>query len=172
MPQKLMAQASTLGSAFDQTGQVRHHKTLLRPHAHHTQVGVQGGEGIVGNAGARIGDGRYQSGFARIGHAQQAHIGQHLEFQLEAFALTGPARGFLARCTVDGAFKAHIAKATISALGDHDLLARLQQLIQHFARFGVANQGAHRHLEHDVVGRRAKHVRTHAVLATFGLVAA
>ena len=133
---------------------------------------MERGEGVVGDLGARVADGGDEGGLARVGHAQQAHVGQHLQFQLEAAALARPAGGFLARRTVDGALEAQVAKAAVAALGDHDLLARRQQLEQHVARLGVADDGAHRHLQRDVVAGCAEHVRAHAVLAAPGLVPA
>ena len=76
------------------------------------------------------------------------------------------------RSPVDRALEAQIAKAAVTALGDHQLLTGLQQLVEHLAGLGVANQRAHRHLERDVVAHGAEHVRAHAVLAALGLVAA
>ena len=79
MAQKLVAQTGPFRGPLDQAGDVGHHKTLLRRNAHHAQIGVQRGERVVGNLGAGVGNRRDKGGFARIGHAQQAHIGQHFE---------------------------------------------------------------------------------------------
>ena len=79
MAQKQMAQACAFGRTLNQTWQIGHHKALLRAHTHHTQVGVQGGEGVIGNAWAGVGDGGDQRGLARIGQAEQADIGQNFE---------------------------------------------------------------------------------------------
>ena len=49
--QKLVAQARAFARAFDEAGNVSHHETLLRPHAHHAQVGVEGGKRVVGDLG-------------------------------------------------------------------------------------------------------------------------
>ena len=46
----------------------------------------------------------------------------------------------------------------------------MQQLVHHLAGFGIANDGAHRHFEGDVVALGAKHVGALAVLATLGIV--
>ena len=158
MPKKQVTKAGTLRGAFNQAGKVGHHKALFRPNAHHAEVGVQGGERVVGNAGPRVGDGGDQGRFTRIGHAQQADVGEHLELKLEIFFVTGPTRCFLARRPVDRAFEAHIAKTAITTLGNGDHLTWCQQLEQHLAGFRIGNDGAHRHLERDVVAGRAKHI--------------
>ena len=74
--------------------------------------------------------------------------------------------------TVDGAFETHIAETTVSAFGDGDDLARGEHLEQNLTRFNVGDDGAHGHLERDVLTRRAKHVRAHAVLTAFGVMTA
>ena len=125
MTQEQMAQASAIRGAFNESGHIGHHKTLLRADAHHAQIGVQSGERVVCNFGARIGNGGNECGLACIGHAQQSHIGQDLQLQLEFFFLARPAGCFLTRRTIDGALKTHIPKATIAALGNHENLARL-----------------------------------------------
>ena len=170
--QELVAQAGAFGRTFNQTRDVGDHKALLRTDAHHAEVGVQCGERVVGNLGARVRDRRDQRGLAGIGHAQQADVGQHLQFQLQAFLFARPARRLLPRRAVDRTLEAQVAKAAIPALGDGDDLARRQQLIQHVAGFYVTDDGAHRHLQRDVFTSGAKHVGAHAVLPALGIVPA
>ena len=172
MAQELVPQPGALAGALNQAGNVGHHKALLWPDAHHAQIGVERGEGVIGNFGACVADGGNEGGFARIGHAQQAHIGQHLEFEPQAFFLARIAECFLAGCAVDGAFESQVAKTAVAAFGDQDFFARHQQLEQNLAGFGVADDGAHRHFEGDVVTGRAKHIAAHAVLPALGLEAA
>ena len=168
VPQELVPKARPLGGPFDQAGDVGDNKAFLGADAHHTEVGVQRGEGVIGDLGAGIGDCRNKGGLARVGHAQQAHIGQHLELQLQVETLTGVTRGFLARGAVDGALEAQVAKAAITTLGHQDLLSSLQQLVHHFTGVGIADDGAHRHLEDDVLTLGAEHVRPLAVLTALG----
>ena len=125
MPQEQMAQTSAIRSALNEAWHIGHHKALLRADAHHAQIGVQSGERVVCNFGARVRNGGNQCGLACIGHAQQPDIGQDLQLELEFFFLARPARCFLTRRTIDGALEAHIAKATIAALGNHENLAWL-----------------------------------------------
>ena len=168
--QELVPEPRAFRGPFDQAGDVGHYKTLLRPDTHHAQIGVQRGERVIGNLGPRI---RYcgnESGLAGIGHAEQADIGKHFQFQLEVSLLAWPTRRFLARRTVDGAFEAHVAKAAVAPLGNGDDLTGHQQLEQDLTGFGIAENGAHGHLERDVAARRAKHVGAHAVFAALGLM--
>ena len=167
-----MTQPGALRSSFDQPRDISYDEALLRRHTHHPKIGMQRGERVVCNLRPGVGHSGNESGLARIGHAQQAHIGQHLEFEFEVLSITGPARRFLPGRAVDGTFKAHVAKTAIAALGDGDDLARMQQFIQHLTRLDIADDRTNGHLERDIAARCTKHVRPHAVLATLGFMAA
>ena len=140
-------------------------------HAHHAQIGVQGGKRIVGHFGACGGYGTNQGGFTRIGHTQQAHIGQHFQFQLQGarFALFAR-RGLFGR-TINRRFKMDIAQAALAALGQAHALAVMGKIGHDFIGVGIANQRAHRHMQLDVVRTLAVAVGTVAFFAVFGLVA-
>ena len=160
-----MAQASAFRSALDQAGHIGHDKAFLGTHAHHAQIGVQGGERVVGDFGARVGNGGDQGGLSRVGHAQQTHIGQDLELEFERAALTGPTRGFLAGRTVGRAFVVHVAKTAITTLGQQNLFAGFQKFKQDLTRLGIGHDGAHGQLQDDVIAFDTKHVRAFAVFA-------
>ena len=57
-----------------------------------------------------------------LGMPSKPHVGQYLELELEAFALTRPAWCLGAWRPVGRAFKAQVAKATVAALGNEHLL--------------------------------------------------
>ena len=132
---------------------------------------MQGGEGVICNAWASVRNGGDEGRLSRVRHAQEADIRQHLELELKISFLARPAGCLLAGRTVDGALKAQISKPAVTALGNGDHLAGHQQFKQHLSRLRVADDGAHRHFESDVVTRRAKHVRAHAVFSALGIVA-
>ncbi len=46
-----MPQSSPGVSAFDEAGQIGQHKIVLIVHRHYAQVGLQSGEGVVGDFG-------------------------------------------------------------------------------------------------------------------------
>ena len=170
MPQKQVTEAGTFGCAFDQTGQVSHHKALLWANPHHTQIGVERGERVVRDARAGVRDGGDEGRFAGIGHAQQTNVGEHFQFEFQAFLFTGPSRCFGARCTVGRALKAQVAKAAIAAFGNQYFFTRHQQFEQNIARLGIGEDGADWHFQDDVVPLGAKHVRAFAVLAVAGVM--
>ena len=54
MPQKIVAQSGTLAGPLNDAGNIRHDKADAIVHIHHAQVGIEGGEMIVGNFGVRL----------------------------------------------------------------------------------------------------------------------
>ena len=65
-----------------------------------------------------------------------------------------------------------IAEAAVAALAQQDALARLQQFADDGFGFEVGDDGADRHAQHDVFGRRTEAVGAPAGLAVARLVAA
>ena len=133
---------------------------------------MQCGERVVSHFRTGVGHLRDEGGLARVGHAQQAHVGQHLQLQLQPALLARPARCGLARRPVGAALEMQVAQATVTALGQHDPLAMRGQVKEKLARILVMDLRAHRHAQHDVVTALAVLVRAPAVLATACLVLA
>jgi hypothetical protein len=167
--QELVAQAGALGGALDQAGNVGHHEAAVLVHAHHAQVGVQGGEGIVGHLGLGGGYRTDEGGLAGVGHAQEAHVRQHLQLHAQAPLLAGLAGGGLARRPVGAGLEMQVAQATLAALGDQGLLAIGGQIGQFLAGFFVPDHGAHRHPQDQVVGALAVAVAAASLLPVPGL---
>ena len=172
VPQEAVPQPGALGCPADQPRHVRHHEAAAVFHTHHAQIGVQRGERIVSHLRTGIRDLRDEGGLARVGHAQQAHVGQHLQFQLQPTLLARPARRGLARCPVGAALEMQVAQATVTTLGQHDPLAMRGQVKEQLARVLVMDLRAHRHAQHDVVTALAVLVRAPAVLAAARLILA
>ena len=66
--------------------------------ADHAEVGLEGGEGVVGDLGLGRGDPRDERALAGVGEADQRHVGHQLELEVEPallphLALLGEARG-------------------------------------------------------------------------------
>ena len=134
-----MSQPGAFGCAFNQAGDVGHYKALAFVHAHHAQVGVQRGEGIVGHFGAGGGHGADQGGFAGIGHAQQADVGQYFQFQQQSARFAGFAgRGLFGRA-VDRRFEMDVAQATFAAARQANALAVPREVGHDFAGIGIAD---------------------------------
>ena len=56
MAQELVSQPRTFRRAFNQAGNVGHDETLQHADAHHAEIGVQRGKGIIGNLRTRGGN--------------------------------------------------------------------------------------------------------------------
>ena len=89
---------------------------------------MQGGEGIIGDLGPGRGHGADQCGLAGVGHSEQAHIGDDLEFQPQVALLAGRSWLGLARGAVDAAFVAGVAETVKAALRNQQALPRLDQI--------------------------------------------
>jgi len=82
--EKLDAKARAEMGAFDEAGHIGDDEGLLLrllAHGDHAEVGLESGEGVVGDLGFGGGDARDERGLARIGIADQPHIGQQLQLQ-------------------------------------------------------------------------------------------
>ena len=140
--------------ALDKPGHVGDHKGLLvrlLAHGHHAEVGLEGGERVVGDLGPGGGDARDERGFAGVGVADQAHIGQQLQLQPIDALLAGPAQFVLARRLVGAGGKVLVAASAASALGDDEALVRLLKIVNQFAGLLVVKRCADRDLQHDRV---------------------
>jgi hypothetical protein len=126
MAQKLDAQARAFGRAFDQSRNIGHHEAFQRPDPHHAQIGMQGGEGIVGDLGPSGGHGADQGGFAGVRHPQQPDIGDDFQFQPQIARLARRSRLGLARGAIGAAFVAGVAETVKAAARHQQPLARLR----------------------------------------------
>ena len=154
-------------------GHVGHHEGLLvrlLAHRDHAEVRLEGGEGIIGDLGPGGGDARDQRGLAGVGIADQAHVGQQLQFQAIAALLAGAAQLVLARSLVGAGGEVLVAAAAAPALGDDQALVGLLEVVDQLAGLLVVKRCADRHLQHDRVAVQAGAVGAHAVLAALRLV--
>ncbi len=77
MAKEPVPDASAIGGAFDQAGNVGQHEFAVLV-GHDTELGDQGGEGVVPDLGLGVGNLVDERAFARIGQAQEADIGEQL----------------------------------------------------------------------------------------------
>mmetsp|Transcript_35998 Transcript_35998/g.90927 ORF Transcript_35998/g.90927 Transcript_35998/m.90927 type:complete len:571 (+) Transcript_35998:229-1941(+) len=80
--QELVAQAQPLVRALQQARHVGKHGGTVVALAH-AQVGHERGEGVGRDLGARRAQHAEQRGLARVGHADDAAVGHHLELQVQ-----------------------------------------------------------------------------------------
>ena len=171
--QELDAKAVAEMRAFNEPGHVGDDEGLLvrlLAHRDHAEIGLESGEGIVGDFGARGGDAGDERGLAGVGIADQAHVGEQLEFQTIAALLAGAAQLVLARGLVGAGGEVLVAAAAAAALGDDDALVGLAEVVDQFAGFLVEERGADGDLQDDGAAVQPGAVGAHAVLAALRLV--
>ena len=171
-----MARASRAGSACGSSGprstrgsssrvRCRWRRNWCPSHPYYPEVRVEGGERIVGDLRPRVAHRRDERRLAGIGHAEQAHVGQHLELQHQAAMLALLARRRLARRAVGAGLEMEVAEAALAALGEQRHLFVLREVGDRLAAVLVADLRAHRHAQPDVLGRGAVLVGAAAALA-------
>jgi len=79
--EKAQAESGSLMGALDEPRYIGNHKRPSLREAHHTQVRDEGGEWVVGDLGAGRGDLGYEGGFAGVGEADEAHLGEELQLE-------------------------------------------------------------------------------------------
>ena len=128
--EELGAQAGAEMRAFNEAGHIGDDEGLLvglLADGDHAEIGFEGGEGIIGDFGLGGGDAGDERGFAGIGIADQADVGQQLEFEpIKAF-LAGAAQLVLARGLMGAGGKVLIAAPAATAFGDDQALVGLAE---------------------------------------------
>ncbi|MNH12999.1 hypothetical protein D3C79_725570 [compost metagenome] len=163
-------QAGTVGSAFDQAGDVGDDEALPAVDADHAQVWHQGSERVVGDFRLGGRDRTDEGTLASVRQAQQADVGQHLHFHLQVTLLTRFAWGGLARRTVGARLETGVAQPVPATLRDHQLLAGGNQVTDHFLRGSIDHGGADRHAQEQVFTLLTGAVGATAVGATLGFM--
>src|SRR5450759_1567441 len=83
VPEELEAQALPLVRSFDDPRNVRDHERPVVGQLDHTEVGLEGREGVVGDLWASGGDNREERGLARVRLTDESHVGDQLELHLD-----------------------------------------------------------------------------------------
>src|SRR5256712_6236079 len=153
--------------AFDEARDVRHDEALVLVYGHDTEVWYQGRERIVGDLGARVRNGRDQSGLAGVGVAHQADVRQKFQLQLQPTLLAARAGIASGRHAIGRGGEAGVAASAASALRHDRLLPALGQVGDDLVRLDVLAAGADGAAD-DVWRRRAAvAVAPFAVAAVF-----
>src|SRR5258708_19342884 len=105
MPEKLVPQPRSIGRSFDESGDVGDHETAVDSYPRHSEVRMQSGKRVVGDLGARGGNGANESGFSGIGQTEQSDVGKHFQLELERAMLAGLAGSRLSRRAVAARFQ-------------------------------------------------------------------
>src|SRR5690606_26731206 len=141
----------------------------VRLDADHAQVRVKGGERIVRDLRRRRRDRADEGALAGVREAQQADVGQQLQFELEQALLALLARRRLPRRAVGRALEVHVAQAALAAARDQQALAVAGEVADHLVGVDVDHHRAYRDGDDLVLAALAVHLAAHAVLAALGL---
>ena len=165
MAEESQTQSASLCRPLDDAGNVGHHKGTSVAIGHDAERGFEGGEGVVGNLGAGVGERADQRRLTGVGEADQTDIGEELQFQDHHHFLHGLAGLGVARCLVGGGAKLEVAQSAASAFEQHHDLSVFDDIAEIFTGFGIVGHGAGRYLDVAVCAITA-------VAAAFAAVAA
>lgn len=171
--EKLSAETRAFMCAFDQAGYVRDDERLLMrlfTDCDYTQVGLEGGEGVVCNFGFGRGDARDERGFSRVGVADQSHIGEELELEAVYALFTGTAHLVFAGSLMSAGSEVLIAAAATAAFGYDDALVGLGEVMDEFTGLDVVKRRPDRDLQYYGFAVQACAIGAHAVLAALPLM--
>ena len=133
------------------------------------EVGLEGGEGVVGDLGAGGGEARDQRGLADVGVADEADVGEEAELEAIVVGFAGAAEFMFARGLVGGGGEVLVAAAAATAAGDDDLVVGVGEVVDELAGVVVVEDGADGDFEDGVLAGGAGHVGAEAVAAALGL---
>lgn len=92
--EELDSEAGAEVGPFDEAGHVGYGEGTLVgsvPDLDDAEVGLEGGEGVVGDLGLGGGEARNERGFADVGKADEASVGEQAELEAEVFGFAGTA---------------------------------------------------------------------------------
>ena len=147
--EELDAETGAKMRALDEAGHVGHDEGLLvgfRANSHDAEVGFEGGEGVVGDLGLGCRDARDERGFAGVGVAHQANVGQQLQFESVVALFAGASQFVLAGRLVNAGGKVLVAASAAPALGDDHLFVGRLEVVDQLACVVIEEGCAYRDL--------------------------
>ncbi len=165
-------QARAIRRPLDQARHVGHDEMLMLAELHHTEVGHQGGERVIGHLGLGRRDRADQGRLAGIGHAQQTDIRHHLHLEAQVATLALGTRRGTPRRPVGRGLEVNVAEPATTALGHEHHLPSLGHIGNHLEGVLVDHRGAHRHLDVQVLAGAPAHLPALPRLAVLSLVEA
>jgi len=154
---------------LDDARDVGHHEAAMPRQRDHAEVRLEGGERIVGDFRPRGRDHREQGALAGVWLAEQAHVGDQLEHQLEGLVLAELPRFPLPWRLMRRRRELRVAASGATTLGNEQFVAGGDQLAQQRSGAGIPDFGARRHGQEEIHSGSARHLFAFPVLATFRL---
>ena len=152
MLEELEPQSLPLVGPFDDAGNVGHHERPRAAELDDAEIGLERREGIVGDLGARGAEHREQRALAGVRLADQAHVGDQLEHELELPLLALLARLPLPRRLVRRRGEARVAPPAPAAARHAHRVAVVEDFRDQLAGGEVPHHRAGRHRQVDVGG--------------------
>ena len=169
MPQEADAEPRALGGTLDETRDVGHHERAVLAAVDDTEVRVQRGEGVVRDLRARRGHRADERRLAGVRQAEQTHIGDHLELELEQPLLAGQPGPELARRAVGAGLELGVAPTALAAARHEQRIAGAHEVAQLLAGLRIPHHRADRHRHIEIVAAAAGAVVAAARLARLRL---
>ena len=166
--EELDAEACAEVGAFDEAGHVGDGEAEVVggvADLDDAEVGLEGGEGVVGDLGAGGGEARDERGFADVGEADEAGVGEEAELEAEVAFFAGAAELVLAGGLVGGGGEVLVATAAAAAAGDDELVVGGGEVVDELVGLVVVEDGADGDVEGDGLAAVAGHVGAEAVAA-------
>src|SRR5581483_1564597 len=127
--------------------------------AHHAERGVEGGKWVVRDLGTSARHGADEARLAGVRRAEEPHVREHAQLEREAPALARLAARELPRRAVDARLEVHIAKAALAAARQQRALGIPREVGDQVAGLCIADHGADRHAQLEIVAGGAIAVR-------------
>src|SRR5260221_568647 len=134
-----------------------------------TEIGLEGGERIIGNLRARGRNDRDKCGFPRVGKTDEADVGKELELEAKMTLLADMAFFVFARSLVPGLGEMLVAASATTTLNDENALAGGGKVSDDLSRLVVEHESADGNLQNHVPTGMAAAVRAFPVAAPVGL---
>ena len=125
---KIMPESGTLGGTGNQARNIGKDRAISGRTAHHTEIGHQGCEGVIGDLGTGCRQDADQRAFAGIGQTDDSDLGQQLQFKLERPLLSVATFSALFGRTVAVAQIVGISQTAAASERHHELLSRRGQI--------------------------------------------
>ena len=170
--EELDAQTVAEVRAFDEAGQVSDGEGFgvgKIADLNHPEVGLKGGEGVVGDFGPGGGEARDEGGLADVGVANQTGVSEQTEFEAIAAFFARAAKFVLAWSLVGAGGEVLVAAAAASPTSNDNGLAGMGEVVDEFAGGVVVKESADGNLQRGGLAGLAGAVGAEAVARRAGL---
>ncbi len=130
--------------AFDEAGEIGHGEGFgvgEFADLDDAEVGLKGGEGVVGDLGFGGGEAGDEGGLADVGVADEAGVGEETELEAVVALFAGAAEFMFPRSLMRAGGEVLVAASSASAAGDDDGVAGLGEVVDELAGVVVVEEG-------------------------------